>query len=151
MIYFMQAIEGGPVKIGFTDDIDRRKEQLEKHYGRRLVVLGVRPGDWSDEQAVHRQFEHLRIGRLEQFQPNVELMAFIGCPLLATQIPTEAMTPAVVSTTVPVKIDAEVMKLVKAASSLSGKTVAQYLTDIVKPIAEKDVKRLTSHLGESEK
>lgn len=52
---------------------------------------------------------------------------------------------------VTAKIDAEVMKLVKAASSLSGKTVAQYLTDIVKPIAEKDVKRLTSHLGESEK
>lgn len=52
---------------------------------------------------------------------------------------------------VTAKIDAEVMKMVKAASSLSGKTVAQYLTDVVRPIAEKDVKRLTSHIGETEK
>lgn len=52
---------------------------------------------------------------------------------------------------VTAKIDADVMKLVKAASSLSGKTVAQYLSEAVRPIAERDVKRLTSHLGESEK
>ena len=39
MIYFMQPTEGGPVKIGFTDNLPARHKQLEKHYGRTLVVL----------------------------------------------------------------------------------------------------------------
>ena len=33
MIYFSQPTGGGPVKIGFTDDLPRRLMELEAHHG----------------------------------------------------------------------------------------------------------------------
>ena len=61
-VYFMQSVEGGPVKIGHTIAVDRRREQLEAHYRKPLAVLRVIPGGQAEERAIHRRFEHLRFG-----------------------------------------------------------------------------------------
>jgi len=82
VIYFMQSVDGGPIKIGFTDDIERRREQLEAIYGTPLAVLATMDGGRDEETEVHRRFSHLRFGRTEQFRPTSELMEFIGRPLL---------------------------------------------------------------------
>lgn len=48
MIYFLQPTEGGPVKVGFTDNLSARHKQLEAHYGRpwrswpRWMAVGPR-------------------------------------------------------------------------------------------------------------
>ncbi len=89
MIYSAQPVDDGPVKIGFTDNLDVHRKQLEAHYGKPLAVLATMPGDMEREAEVHAMFAHLRLetdkgkGRpIEQFRPAAELMAFIGRPLL---------------------------------------------------------------------
>lgn len=103
MIYFMQSTEGGPVKIGYTSNLERRHKQLETHYQKSLSVLATLEGDESREREIHDQFAHLRLGedgrpgkKVEQFRPALELMEFIGRPLFVTPNPqtVEAM-PAI--------------------------------------------------------
>lgn len=93
MIYFMQATDGGPVKIGYSADVGARLYQLESHYGTRLAVLATAEGGRAEEAELHTRFAHLRFGRTEQFQPAPDLMAFLGRPLLAGANPdaVEAM------------------------------------------------------------
>ena len=96
MIYFVQPIDGGPVKIGCSQDVAIRLRQLESHYGCRLVLLATRPGDFEEEAEIHERFSHLRLGRTEQFRPALDLMEFIGRPLLvgANTDVVEAIEPA---------------------------------------------------------
>lgn len=93
MIYFLQSLAGGPVKIGFTEDLDSRVRQLESHYCQSLAILATLPGGRDEERAIHERFSALRIGRTEQFQPGPDLMAFIGRPLFVSANPdtVEAM------------------------------------------------------------
>jgi hypothetical protein len=95
VIYFMQPADGGAIKIGHSPDVDRRREQLEAHYGRPLVLLATMRGGRAEEASIHRRFSHLRLGRKEQFRPAAELMAFIGRPLLVDANPeaVEAVKP----------------------------------------------------------
>lgn len=82
MIYFLQPVDGGPVKIGRTDNLDARRKQLEAHYGCQLALLATMPGDKEEESEIHERFREIRFGRTEQYRPTSELMAFIGKPLL---------------------------------------------------------------------
>lgn len=81
MIYFMQSESGGPVKIGYSCDVERRRHEHESHYGRTMVVLCTMDGGKAKERAIHRKFKHLRLGRTEQFRPEPELLEFVRCPL----------------------------------------------------------------------
>jgi hypothetical protein len=96
VIYFAQPTDGGPIKIGCTEDVSRRLKQLESHYGCPLALLKVIPGDFEEEKAIHERFLHLRLGKTEQFQPASDLMAFLGRPLLVDPNPdaVEALEPA---------------------------------------------------------
>lgn len=107
MIYFMSPTDGGPVKIGRTDNLDRRREQLETHYGCQLAVLATIEGGKPEEREVHRRFKHLRLGRTEQFRPGADLMAFIGRPLLVGPNPdaVEAIEPRRINNTRPIRLD----------------------------------------------
>ena len=58
----MQPVDGGPVKIGFTDNLDARHRQLERHYGCELAILATMPGDLDTEAEIHHRFDHLRLG-----------------------------------------------------------------------------------------
>lgn len=88
MIYFLQPVEGGPIKIGCSENIDARREQLEARYGQPLALLATMKGDVGEEFAIHRRFKHLRLGRTEQFRPAPELMEFINRPLLVDPNPS---------------------------------------------------------------
>lgn len=96
MIYFVQPIDGGPIKIGCSENVPFRIKQLETHYDRRLALLATIEGDRKVEAEVHARFAHLRLGRTEQFRPGPELVAFIGRPLLVGINPeaVEAIKPS---------------------------------------------------------
>jgi hypothetical protein len=81
LIYFAQTPTGS-IKIGCTENLDVRLDQLRAHYGAELALLATMPGDRSTEAEIHGRFAHLRFGRSEQFKPARELMEFIGKPLL---------------------------------------------------------------------
>jgi hypothetical protein len=93
MIYFLQSVDGGPIKIGCTVNVERRVSELEAMYGQPLAVLHTMPGGRKEEAAIHARFDHLRFrGKKqgcdpEQFRPTAELLAFIGRPLLVTANP----------------------------------------------------------------
>lgn len=93
MIYFAQSVDGGPIKIGFSEDVRRRIKQLESHYRQSLVLLAEMDGDQDTEAEIHERFASARFGRSEQFQPTPELMAFIGRPLFAEASPVDPMEP----------------------------------------------------------
>lgn len=152
MIYFMQPIAGGPVKIGYSANVDVRREQLEAHYGQPLAILAVTEGERQEEREMHKRFAHLRLGRTEQFRPAADLMAFIGRPLLVDLNPDviEAMPP--VRHTAMMRVDAETLEKVKLAASLMRMSVADYSSEVLRKVAERDIqreaKKLTGGTGE---
>lgn len=137
MIYFIQPVTGGPVKIGFTDDLDRRLVELENHYREPLAVLATVPGGRERETQIHDLFGHLRFGRTEQFRPAAEIFTFIGKPLLVSPNPdaAEAMKP----TTVLTHIHPVALKEARLAASFLGVPLVEYLTLVVKEAANRDI------------
>ena len=76
MVYFVQDIDGGPIKIGKAVKLSLRLPTLEVASGRRLKVLGVMDGQYETETKCHRMFNHLRVAG-EWFNPGDDLLRFI--------------------------------------------------------------------------
>ena len=74
MIYFAQSMNGGPIKIGFSDDVDKRMSSLRSSNPEPLILLGVMEGDRVEEKKVHRLFKRKRG---EWFYDSPELREFI--------------------------------------------------------------------------
>jgi len=72
MIYFIQAGENGPIKIGKSDDPERRLAQLQTAHYEELKILWVEyetPGPIKDEERqLHLSYEDDNI-RGEWFKP----------------------------------------------------------------------------------
>lgn len=54
-VYFIQAVEGGPIKIGFAQDPQKRLAEIQRMSPVPLQVLKVIPGDRNLEGAIHLQ------------------------------------------------------------------------------------------------
>lgn len=87
VVYFMQSVEGGPIKIGVTGNLTARHKALEQYYGCELAILATLAGERDKEREIHKRFSHLRFGKTEQFKPAKELLEFIGRPLLVSANP----------------------------------------------------------------
>lgn len=75
-IYFIQGESGGPIKIGYTTDLEQRLKTLQTGYPDRLDLLLAFPGKPKHEKAIHKQFEPYRLNG-EWFRPTPEVMAKI--------------------------------------------------------------------------
>lgn len=76
MIYFIEAVGAGLVKIGFTErDVQSRVRELQTGCPHHLRVMATVAGDLPDEGEMHRQFAHLRAGG-EWFRLDDELRVF---------------------------------------------------------------------------
>jgi hypothetical protein len=75
-VYFIQAREGGPIKIGWTYDTGKRLIGLQCGSPQALVLLASESGARSDEQALHLRFSESRIYG-EWFSETPELLALI--------------------------------------------------------------------------
>lgn len=78
-VYFIQAGDGGPVKIGHTlkTTVRRRLETLQTAHHLELRLLLAVTGSVVDEQRLHRDFAALRI-RGEWFRFEEPLVSFIA-------------------------------------------------------------------------
>ncbi len=78
MIYFIEAVGVGHIKIGFTDSLDAsdRLTTLQTGSPVPLRLLGTIPGTLDDEKDLHRRFASAR-GVGEWFRPVAELLALI--------------------------------------------------------------------------
>jgi hypothetical protein len=145
----MQSTSGGTVKIGFAENVELRRAQLEYYYGRPLSLLATLPGGRDEERAIHKRFESLRVGRTEQFLPGPELMAFIGRPLFVNQGNVILMVPTVKGG--PVRLTDEALKWARIASGYTGQSMAEYVSQFVAEHARLDAERLHAEVTKKEK
>jgi len=84
-IYFVQAEEGGPIKIGLAADPIKRLKSLQSSSPQRLMLLGVLTGTKTVERNLHQRFSAFRLHG-EWFTPASDLLKFIsGTARPATQ------------------------------------------------------------------
>jgi hypothetical protein len=138
VVYFVQAVDGGPIKIGHSVDVERRIGQLEADFKRKLAVLAVIPGGRIQEREIHDRFSHLRLGKTEQFRPAQDLLDFIGRPLLVSVNPelVEAMDsePSGCSA---VRIRSDVAAKARIAASYEGESITDLLSNLLDPLLTK--------------
>src|SRR5512146_2055560 len=71
-IYFIQAKDGGPVKIGWTYNPVRRLKDLQAASPYKLVVRKVVPGTQRLEHYLHQRYEAYRLeGEWFEVQPDM--------------------------------------------------------------------------------
>lgn len=131
MIYFAQATEGGPIKIGFSARPSARIKALEGHYGKPLAILATMEGGRPEEAELHARFAALRIGRTEQFCPGPDLMAFIGRPLFVNQGDVELMAVAVNSRSIGIRVSADYAEWIERFAKSYRMTVAGFVDHVI--------------------
>lgn len=76
MIYFIQESGNGFIKIGFSQNPLQRLRQLSKNQPYEYSLLGVLPGHFEQERALHKRFSDFSI-KGEWFSPDKNLIDFI--------------------------------------------------------------------------
>lgn len=69
-VYFIQAGEGGAVKVGYSKDPQRRRCDLQTGHASRLTIRALYDGSAADEERLHYRFRHYRLDG-EWFSPAV--------------------------------------------------------------------------------
>lgn len=90
-VYFIQAADSGPIKIGFTTGDPRsRMASLQTGNPHPLRLLVVVPGTPEDEGSLHERFAQSRM-QGEWFAPSPILIAFIlGAQMAGRPLPPNA-------------------------------------------------------------
>jgi hypothetical protein len=73
-VYFIQAGERGPIKIGITQEPEARRDELQIGSPVDLVLLAAHPGTPALERALHRRFTEGNL-RGEWFRPDTPGLA----------------------------------------------------------------------------
>jgi hypothetical protein len=76
-VYFVERGCGGPIKIGWSQDVDRRLAELQTANAEILRVLGKVPGRMRDESKMHERFAYLRL-EAEWFRNAREIHEFLA-------------------------------------------------------------------------
>jgi hypothetical protein len=61
-VYVIEARKGGPIKIGWARDPEKRLRQLQTAHAEQLTLLAVIPGTRCLEQEIHRKLIFARRG-----------------------------------------------------------------------------------------
>jgi hypothetical protein len=142
VLYFVQPAGGGPIKIGTTGNLEARLQQFNAIFGVEWSVLGTMPGGRPEKRAIHRRFWHLALG-CEQFRPARELLEFLGKPQLVGANPEAVEVISYPDARVNVQIDEDVVKPARQVATARGITVAEYISEILRPIVHRDVEAET--------
>jgi hypothetical protein len=88
-VYFIQADENGPIKIGFTaDDPRRRLGQLQTGNASALKLLGAIKGTAAQEKQFHADLSEWRL-QGEWFEPHPTVLAAVQGALSSSSETTE--------------------------------------------------------------
>lgn len=77
MIYFIQAGDNGPIKIGHAKNARKRRNNLQVGNHEKLRLIASIPGGRNREREIHRDLE-VFCDRGEWFHPNGEVFDYIG-------------------------------------------------------------------------
>ncbi len=76
-VYFVQDEVTGLIKIGTTNHLRHRIQQLKSEGGRPVKLLGYIWGRFAKEREMHARFAAFRV-QGEWFEPQPELLTFIA-------------------------------------------------------------------------
>ena len=76
-IYFIQAGDNGPIKIGVTNNVRKRLSILQTFSPQKLKLLAIIEGSYDKERLIHQIFSKLRV-RGEWFKPEPDLLEYIN-------------------------------------------------------------------------
>lgn len=79
MIYFIQPIDGGLIKIGYAENVGERFKSIQLMSPLILRVLNTMDGDKELEGHLHRYFGKLQ-HHGEWFRPSEDLLEFVRSP-----------------------------------------------------------------------
>ena len=86
-VYFIQAGDGGPVKIGIADDVASRLASLQTGCPAQLKILRLVRGDRPTEIEMHIRFARQRLrGEWFSFDPEMLSVALPDLPIPAVGI-----------------------------------------------------------------
>lgn len=122
MVYFAQALDGGPIKIGYATDPSSRLSRLQTSSPAPLRLIRSLPGERETEAALHRRFAHLRVHR-EWFRADDELIRFIA------EFEPEP-SPGVPQTNI-VRLPAAEMERVRRAARSIGLSLSAFIRQAV--------------------
>lgn len=98
MIYFLRAGNGGPIKIGYAADVEKRIAGLQTASHEPLELMGMVEGSPSYEKEIHQRLAAYRL-RGEWFRPRDEVLAAIEMikrgelpPVLRIEMPDNPIT-----------------------------------------------------------
>lgn len=77
LVYFIQALDGGPIKIGKAVDQLARLKELQTASSKRLHILATMDGGRAQESALHKRFKQYRLSG-EWHEPADELVGFVA-------------------------------------------------------------------------
>ena len=76
-VYYIQRGDtGGPIKIGWSSQVEARLAELQCGAAEKLYLLGKHPGSLRDEKVLHIRFHRLRLNG-EWFEASPELLSHI--------------------------------------------------------------------------
>lgn len=76
-VYFIQSQgPSKPIKIGWSQNVERRLSELQTSNAHKLVILGVLSGTMELEEQMHKKFAHLRL-EAEWFQNDDQIHRFL--------------------------------------------------------------------------
>lgn len=75
-IYAIQAVDGGPVKVGYSGSPESRLAQLQASHHAELSIVFSCEGSQADEARIHAALAHLRV-RGEWFQDDPDIFFFM--------------------------------------------------------------------------
>lgn len=145
MIYCVQDPEGGPVKIGQSDNVRLRLQRLSSYYGRPLCLMGTVEGGVEKERSVHARFAEFRVGRAEQFRPHQTIADYFGCTLKPDRPDLDEMLPKSFDPDrddVVVKVDRQTASRAKAIAKHYGISAAQVISDAAREALGKSYVRM---------
>ncbi len=132
MIYFIQPVDGGRIKIGTTIRVADRLIQLCKESGQTLRVLAVLEGSFDEEADLHRRFAHLRAVN-EWFEPGDDLLGFI--------VEAGQEWDASEAISASIRLPGELARDARTVANREGKTLPQWVIAVLTPIVAREYDR----------
>lgn len=141
MIYFIRRPDCNRIKIGTTIRLSQRLKQLVAEHGPGLEVLAVAEGSFEQERELHHRFGHLRdVG--EWFEPGDDLVGFIVAECKEWDGSDEV--PPLQDACI--KFDKTLAGKARLISQGRGITMTEYLTEMTRPIIDRDYAKLMREL-----
>ena len=134
MIYFIQGVSGGSIKIGYSKDIESRIKSLQFHSPVQLTVVGWMEGSVELERQLHKVFSSHRLWG-EWFSPDESILDYIRCNCEKLPVPEGVSTKK--TTHLNFRVSEETNKRLRAVTKVSGKTITSLTIEIMEYCCKK--------------